>query len=152
MYLLKEGHRFDTRLCSMSSPLCLCYHLLCPVTVLCAVNMSNACRLSNEGVHLSLWFYNSWKNRWTMCHENKCIYSWTSKQTLAGVCIQMAALKRTWSQSCLRSGAPWGKPSRYLAKDKNCSRTALVMWTRDDCTKEKVVKVEVIIFPQKLFN
>lgn len=62
------------------------------------------------------------------------------KQTLAGVCIQMAALKRTWSQSCLRRGAPWGKPSRYLAKDRNCSSTALVMWTRDDWTKDRKYK------------
>lgn len=64
------------------------------------------------------------------------------KSTLAGVCIQIAALKRTWSHSCLRSGAPWGKPSRYFAKDRNCSSTALVIWTRDDWGKQKRRKLK----------
>ena len=73
-------------------------------------------------------------------HTHTHTYIHTDKQTLAGVCIQMAALKRTWSQSCFRSGAPWGKPSRYFAKDRNCSSTALVMWTRDDWTKERKCK------------
>ena len=52
--------------------------------------------------------------------------------TWAGVCIQMAALNRMWSHSCFSSGAPCVRPSRYLAKDRKCSSTALVMWTRDD--------------------
>ena len=77
---------------------------------------------------------------WNHTHTHTHTYIHTDKQTLAGVCIQMAALKRTWSQSCFRSGAPWGKPSRYFAKDRNCSSTALVMWTRDDWTKERKCK------------
>lgn len=58
-------------------------------------------------------------------------------QTFAGVCIQMAGLNKMWSQSCFSKGAPWDKPSRYFAKDKNCSKTALVMWTLDDLKKKK---------------
>lgn len=57
--------------------------------------------------------------------------------TLAGVWIQMAGLKRIWSHSCFSSGAPCGRPSRYFAKERNCSKTALVMCARDDCEKEQ---------------
>ncbi len=51
--------------------------------------------------------------------------------TFAGMWIQIAALNRIWSQSCLRRGAPWVRPFRYLAKARNCSRTALVTCIRD---------------------
>ncbi len=53
--------------------------------------------------------------------------------TLAGVWIQMAALNRMWSHSCLSNGAPCVRPSRYFAKERKCSNTALVMCARDDC-------------------
>lgn len=70
-------------------------------------------------------------------NSSDCFSRAGRERTLAGVCIQIAALKRTWSHSCLSSGAPWGKPSRYFAKDRNCSSTALVMWTRDDWRREE---------------
>lgn len=40
-----------------------------------------------------------------------------------------------WSHNCFSSGAPWDNPSKYFANDKNCSRTALVIWTLDDWRK-----------------
>lgn len=72
--------------------------------------------------------------------NNICPFtSYLQKLTLAGVWIQMAALNRMWSQSCFSSGAPCVRPSRYFAKERNCSNTALVMCTRDDCTKKHKV-------------
>lgn len=66
--------------------------------------------------------------------------SYLQELTLAGVWIQMAALNRMWSHSCFSSGAPCVRPSRYFAKERNCSNTALVMCTRDDCRwKHKVM-------------
>lgn len=64
--------------------------------------------------------------------------------TFAGVCIQMAGLNKMWSQSCFNKGAPWDKPSRCFAKDKNCSRTALVIWALDDWTKKTEIQAENI--------
>lgn len=55
--------------------------------------------------------------------------------TFAGVWIQIAGLKRIWSHNCFSRGAPWESPSRYFAKDRNCSSTALVIWTLDDWKK-----------------
>lgn len=57
--------------------------------------------------------------------------------TLAGVWIQMAALNRMWSHSCFSSGAPCVRPSRYLAKERNCSSTEPVTCTREDWRREE---------------
>lgn len=57
--------------------------------------------------------------------------------TLAGVWIQMAALNRMWSHSCFSSGAPCVRPSRYFAKERNCSKTAPEMCSRDDCREKQ---------------
>lgn len=66
-------------------------------------------------------------------------WSYLHKLTLAGVWIQMAALNRMWSHSCFSSGAPCVRLSRYFAKERKCSNTALVMCTRDDCRKKHKV-------------
>lgn len=65
--------------------------------------------------------------------------SYRPELTLAGVWIQMAALNRMWSHSCFSSGAPCVRPSRYFAKERNCSNTALVMCAREDCRKKHKV-------------
>lgn len=56
--------------------------------------------------------------------------------TLVGVWIQIAALNKMWSHSCFSSGAPCVRPSKYFAKESNCSSTALVMCARDDYQKQ----------------
>lgn len=69
-----------------------------------------------------------------------CVLHYLQELTLAGVWIQMAALNRMWSHSCFKRGAPCVRPSRYFAKQRNCSNTALVMCAREDCRdKHKVV-------------
>lgn len=49
----------------------------------------------------------------------------------------MAALNKMWSHSCFCNGAPCVSPSKYLAKERNCSSTALVMCARDDYERQK---------------
>lgn len=86
----------------------------------------------------------SWHQRPSQCTQMlliavmfHCEYTWVSSGkdmtllTFAGMWIQIAALNRIWSQSCLRRGAPWLRPFRYLAKARNCSKTALVTCIRD---------------------
>lgn len=67
--------------------------------------------------------------------ENKLPHKTGGCVTFAGVCIQMAGLNRIWSHSCFSKGAPCDNPSRYFANDRNCSNTALVMWTLEDWRK-----------------
>lgn len=50
-----------------------------------------------------------------------------------------------WSHNCFSRGAPWDNPSKYFANDKNCSRTALVIWTLDDWGKKKL-KREINVY------
>lgn len=55
-----------------------------------------------------------------------------------------------WSHNCFSRGAPWDNPSKYFANDKNCSRTALVIWTLDDwgkiIRKKKKMKKKIFFF------
>lgn len=54
-----------------------------------------------------------------------------------------------WSHNCFSRGAPWDNPSKYFANDKNCSRTALVIWTLDDWGKiirKKKDKEKILFF------
>lgn len=66
-------------------------------------------------------------------------------RTLVGVWIQMAALNRMWSHSCFSSGAPCVRPSKYLAKERNCSSTALVMCARDDYQNQCKYNVKITV-------
>lgn len=74
-------------------------------------------------------FHGKW---WMIPPERRRHNGLRQTLTLAGVWIQMAALNRMWSQSCFSSGAPCVRPSRYLAKERNCSSTAPVTCTRED--------------------
>lgn len=75
------------------------------------------------------------KNTSISLYCGRVVTSFKCTITFAGVCIQIAGLKRMWSHNCFSRGAPWDNPSKYFANDKNCSRTALVIWTLDDWGK-----------------